>query len=75
MYQIEVQTTSESQETRSKIVRFNPQAVQRAVEDSLKNNIQVGIQCFKWRRGTIRIWPLSPLWPRGQPWARVPARS
>jgi hypothetical protein len=39
MYQIEVLTTSESQETR--IVRFNPQAVQRAVEDSLKNQIQV----------------------------------
>jgi hypothetical protein len=38
MYQIEVLTTSESQETR--IVRFNPQAVQRAVEDSLKNKIQ-----------------------------------
>ena len=46
MYQIEVLTTSESQETR--IVRFNPQAVQRAVEDSLKNKIQVSVQCLKW---------------------------
>ena len=42
MYQIEVLTTSESQETR--IVRFNPQAVQRAVEDSLKNKIQVSVR-------------------------------
>ena len=44
MYQIEVLTTSESQETR--IVRFNPQAVQRAVEKSLKNNNQVDKQYF-----------------------------
>ena len=39
MYQIEVLTTSESQETR--IVRFNPRAVQKAVENSFKSNIKV----------------------------------
>jgi len=38
MYQIEVLTTSESQETR--IVRFNPQAVQKALENSLENQIK-----------------------------------
>ena len=48
MYQIEVLTTSESQETR--IVHFNPQAVQRAVEDSFKNRIQVSAveDAVKW---------------------------
>ena len=51
MYQIEVLTTSESQETR--IVRFNPQAVQRAVEDSLKNQIQVGEECAM-GQGSVR---------------------
>ena len=39
MYQIEVLTTSESQETR--IVRFNPQAVQKALENSFENKIKV----------------------------------
>ena len=39
MYQIEVLTTSESQETR--IVRFNPQAVQKALENSFENEIKV----------------------------------
>jgi len=38
MYQIEVLTTSESQETR--IVRFNPQAVQQALENSFEDNIK-----------------------------------
>ena len=58
MYQIEVLTTSESQETR--IVRFNPQAVQRAVEDSLKNKIQVSVRCLKWAAPcTIRLCQLS----------------
>ena len=55
MYQIEVLTTSESQETR--IVHFNPQAVQRAVEESFKNRIQVSAMedAVKWRPCTIRF--------------------
>ena len=36
MYQIEVHTTSESEETR--IVRFNPKAVQAALEDSFEES-------------------------------------
>ena len=39
MYQIEVHTTSESQETR--IVRFNPKAVQKALENSFEDKIKV----------------------------------
>ena len=39
MYQIEVHTTSESQETR--IVRFNPKAVQEALENSFEDKIKV----------------------------------
>ncbi len=39
MYQIEVFTTSESEETR--IVRFSPRAVQQALESSFKSKIQV----------------------------------
>ena len=41
MYQIEVHTTSESQETR--IVRFNPKAVQEALENSLEDEIKVNV--------------------------------
>ena len=41
MYQIEVHTTSESQETR--IVRFNPKAVQKALENSFEDKIKVDI--------------------------------
>ena len=41
MYQIEVHTTSESQETR--IVRFNPKAVQKALENSFEDKIKVNI--------------------------------
>lgn len=58
MYQIEVLTTSESQETR--IVRFNPQAVQRAVEDSLKNKIQVSVGCLKWSALHDKALPTFP---------------
>ena len=42
MYQIEVHTTSESQETR--IVRFNPKAVQKALENSFEDKIKVNIK-------------------------------
>ena len=41
MYQIEVHTTSESEETR--IVRFNPKAVQAALEDSFEDKIKVNV--------------------------------
>ena len=41
MYQIEVHTTSESQETR--IVRFNPKAVQEALENSFEDEIKVNV--------------------------------
>ena len=61
MYQIEVLTTSESQETR--IVRFNPQAVQRAVEDSLKNKIQVSVGCLKWLALHDKALPTFPRAP------------
>ena len=46
MYQIEVHTTSESQETR--IVRFNPKAVQKALENSFEDEIKVNgvLFCF-----------------------------
>ena len=46
MYQIEVHTTSESQETR--IVRFNPKAVQEALENSFEDEIKVNV-CWSWR--------------------------
>ena len=41
MYQIEVHTTSKSQETR--IVRFDPKAVQKALENSFEDKIKVNI--------------------------------
>lgn len=44
MYQIEVHTTSESQETR--IVRFNPKAVQKALENSFEDEIKVNVLLF-----------------------------
>ena len=53
MYQIEVHTTSESQETR--IVRFNPKAVQEALENSFEDEIKVNVcwfccfVCWSWR--------------------------
>ena len=39
MYQIEVFTTSESEETR--IVRFNPNTLQQALDQSFENKIKV----------------------------------
>ena len=39
MYQIEVYTTSESEETR--IVRFNPNTLQQALDQSFENKIKV----------------------------------
>lgn len=39
MYQIEFQTTSESEETR--IVRFNPKVLQKALDKSFENKIKV----------------------------------
>ena len=41
MYQIEVYTTSESEETR--IVRFNPNTLQQALDQSFENKIKVNI--------------------------------
>ena len=78
MYQIEVLTTSESQETR--IVRFNPQAVQRAVEDSLKNKIQVSVRCLKWAALHDNALPTFPRAPNPAalvkgPSTHVPDRS
>jgi hypothetical protein len=60
MYQIEVFTTSESEETR--IVRFNPRAVQQAVESSFKSKIQVGIVCWLFSR----LWRSSLSSPRSR---------
>ena len=39
MYQIEVITTSEDEETR--IVRFNPKVLQQALDESFENKIKV----------------------------------
>ena len=59
MYQIEVHTTSESQETR--IVRFNPKAVQKALENSFEDKIKVtyktdGHQSFSQMRLDFYEW-------------------
>ena len=49
MYQIEVITTSEDEETR--IVRFNPKVLQQALDESFENKIQPQgqdeILCYK----------------------------
>ena len=58
MYQIEVHTTSESQETR--IVRFNPKAVQKALENSFEDEIKVlyflFLKCFVLFAGAELSW-------------------
>ena len=44
MYQIEVITTSEDEETR--IVRFNPKVLQQALDESFENKIKVNWQNY-----------------------------